>query len=86
MSRSALLELVIETFAKNVQIADAAETLKSPLYDVTQQLNQLTHAITSSNKNISEDFTAMKNAIERNNFAVLELIQNVENLINQLRR
>ena len=44
MSRSALLELVIETFAKNVQIADAAETLKSPLYDVTQQLNQLTHA------------------------------------------
>lgn len=69
-----------------MKLADAAKTLESPLYDVNNQLNQLTHSITKSNKNISEDFTAMKDALERNNFAVLELVQNVENLMNQLRR
>ncbi|AWF95738.1 hypothetical protein B6254_1334 [Weissella cibaria] len=65
---------------------EASQELSAPLADVTQQLNQLTHSITKSNKNISEDFTAMKDALERNNFAVLELVQNVENLMNQLRR
>lgn len=86
LSRNSLLTLVVETFAKNVKMLDASQELSAPLSDVTRQLNQLTHSVTKSNKNISEDFTAMKHAIENNNFAVIELIQNVENLINQLRR
>lgn len=86
LSRNSLLILLVETFSKNVKMLEASQELSAPLADVTQQLNQLTHSITKSNKNISEDFTAMKDALERNNFAVLELVQNVENLMNQLRR
>lgn len=86
LSRNSLLILLVETFSKNVKMLAASQELSAPLADVTQQLNQLTHSITKSNKNISEDFTAMKDALERNNFAVLELVQNVENLMNQLRR
>lgn len=86
LSRNSLLILLVETFSKNVKMLEASQELSAPLADVAQQLNQLTHSITKSNKNISEDFTAMKDALERNNFAVLELVQNVENLMNQLRR
>jgi len=86
LSRNSLLILLVETFSKNVKMLEASQELSAPLADVTQQLNQLTHSLTKSTKNISEDFTAMKDALEKNNFAVLELVQNVENLMNRLRR
>ena len=86
MSRNALLVLVIETFAKNVQAVDATEILALPLQDVTQQLNQLTFAISNSNHNISNDFNALKDAVQKNSLIVAEQTQMFKTLLNNIRR
>lgn len=86
LSRNALLVLVIETFAKNVQAVDATEILALPLQDVTQQLNQLTFAISNSNHNISNDFNALKDAVQKNSLIVAEQTQMFKTLLNNIRR
>lgn len=48
ISRNALLQIVIENFANNLEQANANEILLEPLQDVTKQLNTLTHATTES--------------------------------------
>jgi len=85
-SRNALLVLIIETFAKNVQAVDATEILALPLQDVTQQLNQLTFAISNSNHNISQDFNALKDAVQKNSLIVAEQTQMFKTLLNNIRR
>ena len=84
--RNALMVLVIETFAKNVQAVDATEILALPLQDVTQQLNQLTFAISNSNHNISNDFNALKDAVQKNSLIVAEQTQMFKTLLNNIRR
>lgn len=86
LSRNALLVLVIETFAKNVQAVDATEILALPLQDVTQQLNQLTFAISNSNHNISNDFNALKDAVQKNSLIIAEQTQMFKTLLNNIRR
>lgn len=86
LSRNALLVLVIETFAKNVQAVDATEILALPLQDVTQQLNQLTFAISNSNHNISNDFNSLKDAVQKNSLIVAEQTQMFKTLLNNIRR
>ena len=86
LSRNALLVLVIETFAKNVQAVDATEILALPLQDVTQQLNQLTFAISNSDHNISNDFNALKDAVQKNSLIVAEQTQMFKTLLNNIRR
>ncbi|MGL5299966.1 MAG: hypothetical protein ACRC9Z_02590 [Weissella confusa] len=86
LSRNALLVLVIETFAKNVQAVDATEILALPLQDVTQQLNQLTFAISNSNHNISNDFNALKDSVQKNSLIVAEQTQMFKTLLNNIRR
>ncbi|MFH7316252.1 hypothetical protein ACHWP0_07655 [Weissella cibaria] len=86
LSRNALLVLVIETFAQNVEMVESAENLALPLQDVTQQLNQLTHAISNSNYNISHDFNALRDATQKNNLLITELVQSVNTLVKKLTR
>lgn len=86
LSRNALLVLVIETFAQNVEMVESAEKLALPLQDVTQQLNQLTHAITNSNYNISNDFNALRDVTQKNNLLITELVQGVNTLIKRSTR
>ena len=65
ISRNALLQIVIENFANNLEQANANEILLEPLQDVTKQLNTLTHATTDSQHAISHDLTALKNSIDQ---------------------
>lgn len=65
ISRNALLQIVIENFANNLEQANANEILLEPLQDVTKQLNTLTHATTDSQYAISHDLTALKNSIDQ---------------------
>lgn len=65
ISRNALLQIVIENFANNLEQANATEILLEPLQDVTKQLNTLTHVTTESQHAISYDLTALKNSIEQ---------------------
>jgi hypothetical protein len=65
ISRNALLQIVIENFANNLEQANATEILLEPLQDVTKQLNTLTHVTTESQHAISHDLTALKNSIEQ---------------------
>lgn len=65
ISRNALLQIVIENFANNLEQANATEILLEPLQDVTKQLNTLTHVTTESQHTISHDLTALKNSIEQ---------------------
>lgn len=65
ISRNALLQIVIENFANNLEQANANEILLEPLQDVTKQLNTLTHATTESQATISHDLTALTNSIRQ---------------------
>lgn len=65
ISRNALLQIVIENFANNLEQANANEILLEPLQDVTKQLNTLTYATTDSQYAISHDLTALKNSIDQ---------------------
>ena len=65
ISRNALLQIVIENFANNLEQANANEILLEPLQDVTKQLNTLTHATTESQAAISHDLTALTNSIRQ---------------------
>ena len=65
VSRNALLQIIIENFATNLEQANATEILLEPMQDVTKQLNTLTHVTTESQHAISYDLTALKNSIEQ---------------------
>lgn len=65
ISRNALLQIVIENFANNLEQANANEILLEPLQDVTKQLNTLTHATTELQAAISHDLTALTNSIRQ---------------------
>ena len=65
ISRNALLQIVIENFANNLEQANANEILLEPLQDVTKQLNTLTRATTESQAAISHDLTALTNSIRQ---------------------
>ena len=86
LTRTALVQIILETFVKNVQSVDAAAILALPLQDVTQQLNQLTFAISNSNHNISNDFNALKDAVQKNSLIVAEQTQMFNALLNNIRR
>ncbi|MCQ9619938.1 hypothetical protein B9D04_03940 [Weissella cibaria] len=86
LTRTALVQMILESFVKNVQSVDATEILAYPLQDVTQQLNQLTFAISNSNHNISQDLNALKDVIQRNNLVMAEQTQIVNALLDKIRR
>lgn len=65
VSRNAILKIVIDNFAHNLEQANATEILLEPLQDVTKQLNTLTHVTTESQHAISKDLMTLKEAIDR---------------------
>lgn len=70
ISRNSLLQIIIETFSKNVELVEATDILNEPLEDVTKHLNKLTQVVTDSNRAVSYDIAALTNAISESNLVM----------------
>jgi len=70
LSRNSLLQIIIETFSKNVELVEATDILSEPLEDVTKHLNKLTQVVTDSNRAVSYDIAALTNAISEFNLVM----------------